>query len=116
MMSAHRSRSPVGRQCQSACPVAASSATTSRLIPAVVYITPFTTSGLTCIDVAEREPKLRADQLQATLRLRTLPALIWFAGEYRVAPASLPKNRHSVSRPVAAGPACPASVTDTATA
>ena len=49
MMSNHRSSSPVGRQCHSNWPVAASSATTSRLIPAVVYITPLTISGLTCI-------------------------------------------------------------------
>jgi hypothetical protein len=66
MMSAHRVSSPVGRHCQSVCPDAASIATTSRLAPAVVYITPSTISGLTCIATAGRGPKLRADQRQAT--------------------------------------------------
>jgi hypothetical protein len=76
MMSAHRSSSPVGRQCHSNWPVAASSATTSRLMPAVVYITPFMIRGLTCIVVAGRGPKFRADQRQATRRLRTFAASI----------------------------------------
>jgi hypothetical protein len=66
MMSAHRVSSPVGRQCHNCCPVAASSATTSRLALAVVYITPSTISGLICIEVAGRGRKLRADQRQAT--------------------------------------------------
>jgi hypothetical protein len=76
MMSNHLVSSPVGRQCHSSCPVAASIATTSRLTPAVVYITPSTISGLTCIWVAGRGPKFRADQRQATRRSRTLLASI----------------------------------------
>src|SRR5688572_7387686 len=112
MMSNHRSNSPVGRQCHSNWPLAASSATTSRLMPAVVYITPSTMRGLTCIELAGRGPKFRADQRQATRRLRTLAALIWLADEYRVAPASPPKNRHSVSLFDALAPLCPARVAD----
>src|SRR5688572_27136134 len=112
MMSAHRSSSPVGRQCHSNWPLAASSATTSRLMPAVVYMTPSTIRGLTCIVVAGRGPKFRADQRQATRRLRTLAAVIWFAYEYRVAPASPPKNRHSMSFLDALASLCPARVAD----
>ena len=47
-----------------------------RSAPAVVNITPLTISGLTCIVVAGRGPKFRADQRQATRRLRTFAALI----------------------------------------
>src|SRR5687768_6104320 len=110
MMSNHLSNSPVGRQCHRNWPLAASSATTSRLMPAVVYITPLTMSGLTCIVVAGRGPKFRADQRQATRRLRTLAALIWFADEYSVAPASPPKNRHSMSFLDELASFCPARV------
>jgi hypothetical protein len=56
--------------------VAASSATTSRLIPAVVYITPLTITGLTCMEVAGLGPKFRADHRHATLSVRTLVASI----------------------------------------
>src|ERR1043166_8620140 len=87
MMSNHRTSSPVGRQGHSGGPVAAAIATTSRLIPAVVYITPLTISGLTCIAGAGRGPKFRADQRHATRRSFTLAAVIWLAGDYRVAQA-----------------------------
>src|SRR5687768_10329248 len=81
-------------------------------MPAVVYITPSTIRGLTCIVVAGRGPKFRADQRQATRTLRTLVASIRFAGEYRVAPASPPKNRHSMSLPGELAPLCPVRVAD----
>jgi hypothetical protein len=45
-------------------------------MPAVVYITPSTIRGLTCIAFAGRGPKFRADQRHATRRSRTLAAVI----------------------------------------
>jgi hypothetical protein len=44
--------------------------------PAVVYITPLTITGLTCMEVAGLGPKFRADHRHATLSVRTLVASI----------------------------------------
>ena len=76
---------------------------------AVVHIAPLTISGLNLrARGAGRGRSSAPTSARPARRSRTLAAVIWFADESRVAPASPPKNRHSVSLLGALAPVCPA--------
>src|SRR5579864_8987053 len=65
-------------------PVLASSATTDRRVPAVVYSTPLIISGVPSSLYSGRVPRLSVLKRHATSSLLKLDALIWSSGEYLV--------------------------------
>jgi hypothetical protein len=75
---------------QSISPVTASRATAARRAPAVRYILPLTTSGVTCRLFSRRGPRLSGRKRQATSSLLKLEALIWSSAAYRVLARSPP--------------------------
>src|SRR6201984_1829804 len=63
-------------------PVFASSATTDRRVPAVVYTTPFTMMGVPSSLYSGRGPRLSVLKRHATSSLLKFDALIWSSGTY----------------------------------
>src|SRR6202030_3796401 len=91
-------RSPSCSPCtHSNSPVAASSATTDRRVPAVAYTTPFTMIGVPSSLYSGREPRLSVLNVQATSSLLKLDALIWSSGRYLVPFVSAVYQAHSPS-------------------
>src|SRR5262252_2167454 len=76
-------------------PVAASSATTARRVPAVEYTTPSTINGVPSKLNSGRGPSASVLKRHATSSLLKLSLLIWSSGEYLVLARSPPHVRHS---------------------
>src|SRR5262252_3634616 len=76
-------------------PVAASSATTARRVPAVEYTTPSTINGVPSKLNSGRGPSASVLNRHATSSLLKLSLVIWSSGEYRVLARSPPSVGHS---------------------
>src|SRR5439155_6957543 len=91
-------RLPSRRLCAQICsPVFASSATTDRRVPPVVYSTPLTMIGVPSSLYSGNGPRLSVLKRQATSSLLKLDALIWSSGRYLLPFVSAVYEAHAVS-------------------